>query len=76
MVVSLQENVEIPHNRIEYIYHVGSSQYRKSVIQSGLIAGRKDSKEGRHTASSTAVELKNEPQRDEPHDVKQFIGST
>ena len=36
---SLQDNVEIPYNWIEYIYHVDSSLDLHSIIQSGLIAG-------------------------------------
>ena len=40
------------------------------VVQSGLVAGGKDSKEGRQAVLFTAVDLMNEPQRDGPHDVK------
>ena len=36
--------LEIPSNWIEYICHVGSSHYCMSIIQSGMIAGGKDSK--------------------------------
>ena len=36
--LSLQDNVEIPYNWIDYIYHVGSSHDCNSLIQSGLIA--------------------------------------
>ena len=47
----------------------GSSLSCSSVNQSGLIAGGKDSKEGQ-TVFFASVDLMNEPQRDEPYDVK------
>ena len=50
---SLQENVEIPYNWIEYIYPVGSSHDCQSIILSSLIAGRNDTKERRQTVNST-----------------------
>ena len=49
---SLQDNVEIQYNWMEYIYHVGSSHYCNSILQSGLIAGGKGSKERRHSSGS------------------------
>ena len=63
--LSLQDNVEIQYNWIQNMYHGGSSHYCNSVFQSGLIAGGKDSKEGRQIAFFTAVGPMNEPQRDE-----------
>ena len=42
---SLQDIVEIPYNESEYIHHVGSSLVLQSTVQSGLIAGGKDTKE-------------------------------
>ena len=68
---SLQDNVEIPYNRIEYIHHVDSSQDCHSVFQSGLLAEENDTKEGIRTVFFTAVDPMNEPQRDEPYDVKE-----
>ena len=61
---SLQDNVGISYNRIDYIYHVGSFHYCNSTCRSGLIAGWEDSMEGRQ-----AVDPMNEPQEDEPYDV-------
>ncbi len=69
--LSLQDNVEIPYNWIENINHAGSSHYCHSVLPSDLIAGGKDSKERRQTVLFTAVDPMNEPQRDEPYDVKE-----
>ena len=65
---SLQDNVEIPYNWIDYIYHVGSSHDCKYLIRSGLTAGGKDSKKGGQTVLFTAVDPVNEPQKDERHD--------
>ena len=65
----LQENVEIPYSWIKYIYHAGASHDCNSIIQSRLIAGGKDTKEGRQTVFFTAVDLMNEPQEDEFDDV-------
>ena len=62
---------EIVHDWVEYINHVGSSISCSSIIQSGLIAGGKNWKEGRQTVSFTTVDPMNEPQRDEPYDVKE-----
>ena len=45
----LQDNVKIPYNFIEYVYHVGSSHDLHSIIQSGLIAkGKEASKDGQN----------------------------
>ena len=40
--LSLQDNVEIPYNWIDEIYHVGSSHDCNSIIKPGLNAGGKD----------------------------------
>ena len=66
---SEQDNVKIPHNWIHHIRHVGSSHDFNSRTRSGLIAGGKDSKEGRQTVFFTAVDLMKEPREDEPYDV-------
>ena len=52
---TLPDNVLIPSDFAEYIYHVGSSHDLHSVIQSGLIPGRKVVKKGRHAVFFTAV---------------------
>ena len=56
---------------LNIFYHVGTSQHCNSIPQSGLAAGGKDSKEGRQTVFFTAVDPMNEPQRDEPYEVKE-----
>ena len=61
---SLLDNGEIP-----YIYHVGSSLNLHSIIPSGLIAGGKDTKYGRHTVFFTAVYPVTDSQEDESHDM-------
>ena len=38
---SLQDNIEIPHNWVDHIYHVGSSHDCHFIIQWGLVAGGK-----------------------------------
>ena len=52
---ALQDNVLLPSDFAEYIYHVGSSHDMHSIIQSGLIPGGKDIKKGRQTVFFTAV---------------------
>ena len=52
---TLQDNVLLPSNFAEHIYHVGSSHDTHSIIQSGLIPGGKDVKKGRHAVFFTAV---------------------
>ena len=49
------DDIEIPYNWSEYIHHVGSSLDPHSIIQSGLIAGRKNTKKGRQAVFFTAV---------------------
>ena len=63
--------MEIPYNWIAYICHVGSSHYCSFIVQSGLIAGRKDSKAGRQTVFFTALDPMNEIQTNETYDVKE-----
>ena len=62
--------VEIPYNWIEYMYHTGSFHHCRSILQQGLIAVGKETKEERQTVFFTAVDPTNEPQ-DEPYDVPQ-----
>ena len=52
---TLQDNVLLPSDFAEHIYHVGSSHDQHSIMQSGLIPGGKDVKKGRHAVFSTAV---------------------
>ena len=51
----LLDNVNIPYMWSEYIYHVGRSLYTRSIIHSGLIAGRTDTK-GRQRVFFTALD--------------------
>ena len=52
---TLQDNVLLPSDVAEHIYHVRSSHVTRSIIQSGLIPGGKDVKKGRHAVFFTAV---------------------
>ena len=52
---SLQDNVLIPNDFFEYIYHVGSHVNLHSIVASGLTAGRRNSSKKRQTAFFTAV---------------------
>ena len=52
---ALQDNVLLPSDFAEYIYHVGSSHDMHSIILSGLIPGGKDVKRRRQTVFFTAV---------------------
>ena len=52
---TLQDNVLLPNDFAEHIYHVGSSLDTHSIILSGLIPGGKDVKKGRHAVFFTAV---------------------
>ena len=52
---TLQDNVLLPSDFAEHIYHVGSSHDMHSNIQSGLIAGGRDVKKGRRAVFFTAV---------------------
>ena len=66
---SLLDNVGIPYNWSRYIYHVGSSLDLHSVIHSRLIAGGKDTRQGRQTVFFTAVNPVTGSQQDESYDV-------
>ena len=52
---ALQDNVSLPNDFADYIYHVGSSHDLHSIIQSELIPGGKDVKKGRHAVFFMAV---------------------
>ena len=52
---SLQDNVLIPNNFFEYIYHIGCAVNSHSMTNSGLIAGGQISSRDRQTAFFTAV---------------------
>ena len=52
---ALQDDVLLPSDFAEYIYHVGSSHDMHSIIQSGLIPGGREINKGRQTVFFTAV---------------------
>ena len=53
---TLQDNVLLRDDFAEHIYHVGDSHGLLCVIQSGLIPGGKDVKNGRHAEFFTSVD--------------------
>ena len=52
---TLQDNVLIPDNFFEYIYHIGCAVSLHSITNSGLIAGGQNSSTERQTVFFTAV---------------------
>ena len=67
---TLQDNVLLPDNFAEHIYHVGNSRDTHSIIQSGLIPGGKDVKKGRHAVFFTTVNpMLIDHYRDKDYDV-------
>ena len=52
---SLQDNVLIPSNFFEYIFHIGCAVNLHSIINSGLIPGGQNSGRDRQTVFFTAV---------------------
>ena len=69
---TLQGNVMLPMNFVEYIYHVGCSHDLPAIIQCGLDCRRKRYKKGRQTVFFTAVDPVQETQGEEPdYDVAQ-----
>ena len=60
---SLQDNVLIPNNFFDYIYHIGCAVNLHSITNSGLIAGGQFSGKDRQTVFFTAVNpmQKNQP---------------
>ena len=65
---SLQENVLIPNNFLEYIYHIGCAVNLHSITNSGLIAGGQNSSRDRQTVFFTAVN----PMRKNHQDPKEL----
>ena len=53
--LSLQDNVLMPDDVFEYIYHVGCAVGVHSITNSGLIAGEQNSSRDRQTVFFTAV---------------------
>ena len=68
IVPTLQDNVLIPSNFFEYIYHVGCAISLHSITNSGLMAGGQNSSSDRQTVVFTAVNPMNEEHRD-PHEL-------
>ena len=52
---ALQDNVLLPEDSTEYIYHVGSVSEIRSIIRSGLMPGGKSLKRDRQSVFYTAV---------------------
>ena len=61
---TLQDNVLIPNNFLEYIYHIGCAISLHSITNSGLIAGGLNSSRERQTVFFTAVNPMNKEHRD------------
>ena len=53
IVPELMNHLEIPYNWREFVFHRGCSFNMKSILETGLIAGGKERKEGRQTISFT-----------------------
>ena len=67
---TFRDNVLLPSEFAEHIYHVGSSHDLHSIIQSGLILGGMDVKKGRHAVFFTAVNpMFIDHHRERDHDV-------
>ena len=65
---TLQDNVLIPDNFFEYIYHIGCAINVHSITNSGLIAGGQNSSKERQTVFFMAVNPMNKEHRD-PHEL-------
>ena len=52
---TLQDNVLLPDDFVEYIYHIGNAHDMHSIIQSGLIPGRKSFKRDSQSVFFTAM---------------------
>ena len=61
---SLQDNVLIPNDFFEYIYHIGCAVSLHSITNSGLIAGGQNSSRERKTVFFTAVNPMHENRKD------------
>ena len=65
---TLQDNVLIPNNFFEYIYHLGCAISLHSITNSGLIAGGQISSRERQTVFFTAVNPMDKDHKD-PHEL-------
>ena len=65
---SLQDNVLIPDNFFEYIYHIGCAINLHSITNSGLTPGGQNSCKDRQTVFFTAVNPMNKDHKD-PHEL-------
>ena len=61
---TLQDNVLIPNNFFEYIYHIGCAVSLRSITNSGLTAGGQNSSRERQTVFFTVVNHMNKDNRD------------
>ena len=61
---TLQDNVLIPNNFFEYIYHIGCAVSVHFIPNSGLIAGGQNSSRERQTVFFTGMNPKNQNHRD------------
>ena len=62
-------HVAIPYKLKEFLFHRGCSVHVTSILKSGLIAGRRESKEGRLTIFFTPLNpFGNNPDEEEPSD--------
>ena len=66
--LSIQDNVLIPNNFFEYIYHIGCAVNLHSITNSGLIAGGQNSSRNRQTVFFAAVN----PMLKNPQDPKEL----
>ena len=55
MAPELMGHVAIPYNEKEFVFHRGCSLNIKSILVTGLIAGGRESKEGRQTIFFTPL---------------------
>ena len=65
---SLQDNVLIPNNFFEYIYHIGCAINLHSITNSGLLPGGQILSKERQTAFFTALNPMNKEHKD-PHEI-------
>ena len=66
--LTLQDNVLIPNNFFEYIFHIGCAISLHSITHSGLIAGRHNPSWDRQTVCFLFVNLVNKDHND-PHEL-------
>ena len=67
----LMNYVAIPLGWKEYLYHVGGSFAMHSIMQAGLVAGGKDTKEGRQTVFFTVLDRLGDELDEEYEDLSQ-----